>query len=159
MEETKTTPEGGNEKTFTKTELDAIIGDRLARERQKYGDYDSLKAKAAEYDKAQEASKSELQKATEKAGALQKELDALKAANSTREAREKVAKEMEVPIELLTASTEEECKKQAEALQKYLPKAKKYPGARENESKKNQSTNGNEQSMREFAHQIFRKGE
>ncbi len=74
MEEKKT-QEGGSEKTFTQTELDAIIGDRLARERQKYGDYDSLKAKAAEYDKTQEASKSELQKATEKAGALQKELD------------------------------------------------------------------------------------
>ncbi len=157
MEENKT-PEGGSEKTFTQTELDAIIGDRLARERQKYVDYDSLKAKAAEYDKAQEASKSELQKATEKAGALQKELDALKAANSTREAREKVAKEMEVPVELLTASTEEECKKQAEALQRYLPKTKKYPGTKENDSKKNQA-NSNDQLMREFAHQIFKKGD
>lgn len=31
------------EKTFTQAELDAIIGERLSRERQKYADYDELK--------------------------------------------------------------------------------------------------------------------
>ena len=52
-------------KTFTQADVDAFIKDRLARERQKYSDYDELKNKAAEYDKAQEASKTELQKAQE----------------------------------------------------------------------------------------------
>ena len=43
-------------------DLDRRIGDRLARERAKFGDYDDLKAKAAKYDEADAASKTELQK-------------------------------------------------------------------------------------------------
>ena len=33
-------------KTFTQSELDAIISDRLKRERDKYADYETLKEKA-----------------------------------------------------------------------------------------------------------------
>lgn len=39
-------------KTFTQAELDAVVRDRLKREREKYADYDDLKAKAAEVDKS-----------------------------------------------------------------------------------------------------------
>ena len=52
------------ERTFTQAEMDAIIGDRLNRERQKYADYAELKAKALKFDEAENASKIELQKAT-----------------------------------------------------------------------------------------------
>ena len=58
-------PEG--ERTFTQAELDALIRDRLARERSKYADYDDLKSKAEKYAEYQEAQKSELQKAQEAA--------------------------------------------------------------------------------------------
>lgn len=51
----------GQQKTFTQEELDAIIAERLGRERQKYADYDSLKQKAGKYDEQQEANKTELQ--------------------------------------------------------------------------------------------------
>ncbi len=48
-------PNGGApEKTFTQGEMDAIIGERLAREREKYADYDILKAKAAKFDESVE---------------------------------------------------------------------------------------------------------
>ncbi len=70
-------------RTFTQAELDAIVADRLARERAKYPDYETFKAKAARYDAAEEAGKSELQKATEQAAALKSELDGLKKANLT----------------------------------------------------------------------------
>jgi hypothetical protein len=43
-------------------DLDRVIGDRLARERAKFGDYDDLKAKAAKFDEVDAASKTELQK-------------------------------------------------------------------------------------------------
>ena len=46
-------------------EMNAIISDRLSRERSKYADYDDLKAKAQQFDAAQEAGKTELQKANE----------------------------------------------------------------------------------------------
>lgn len=45
------------EKTFTQTELDEIIAQRLERERKKYADYDELKAKLSEYEKAEEERK------------------------------------------------------------------------------------------------------
>ena len=51
------------EKIFTQAELNAIVADRLSRERGKYADYEALKTKAAQFDAAQEAGKTELQKA------------------------------------------------------------------------------------------------
>ena len=58
-------PTGGTspEKTFTQSQLDAIVADRLKREREKYPDYDDLKAKAARLDELEAANKSELEKA------------------------------------------------------------------------------------------------
>ena len=81
------------EKTFTQAEVDAIVGDRLKRDRQKYADYDALKEKAEKFDAMEEANKSELQKAIERGDALQNELNTMKAANTVRDMREKVAEE------------------------------------------------------------------
>ena len=53
-------------KTFTQDEVNNIVAERLNRDRAKYADYDSLKQKAEEFDKLQEANKTELQKATER---------------------------------------------------------------------------------------------
>lgn len=62
---------GGNEPTFTppkdQAEFDRMVSDRLRRERSKFSDYDELKAKAAKFDEAENASKSEIEKATSKA--------------------------------------------------------------------------------------------
>lgn len=46
-------------------EFDHRIGDRLARERAKFADYDALKEKAAKFDEVDAASKTELQKLQE----------------------------------------------------------------------------------------------
>lgn len=114
------------ERTFTQAELDAIIGDRLAREREKYSDYESLKDKASKYDEAEEANKSELQKATERAETLQRQLDALTKQNELREIRLKVANEYSVPSNLLTGESEEKCIEQAKAVVEYA-KPQTYP--------------------------------
>ncbi|HEY7429252.1 MAG TPA: hypothetical protein VH641_00810 [Streptosporangiaceae bacterium] len=53
----------GGSRTFTQAELDDMIERRLARERAKYADYGDLQAKAAEYDKHVEASRTEQEKA------------------------------------------------------------------------------------------------
>ena len=104
------------EAKFTQAELDRIVKDRLTREREKYGDYDALKAKADKFDEIEEASKTELQKATEKAKALQDELDAFKKAESLRTMREKVAHDTGIPVNLLTAESEDACKEQAKQI-------------------------------------------
>lgn len=117
-------------RTFTQEELDAIVGDRLARERAKYSDYEALKEKAAQYDAAKEAEKTELQKATETAAALQAELDTMKAAESARVMREKVSKETGVPASLLTGTTEDDCKAQAKDILAFA-KPTQYPSVRD----------------------------
>lgn len=118
------------EKTFTQAEVDAIVGDRLKRDRAKYADYDDLKAKAEKYDQMEEANKTELQKAIERGDALQTELDALKSANSIREIRQKVAEATGVPTSLLTENTEEECQEQAQRILEFS-KPKGYPKVRD----------------------------
>lgn len=111
------------ERTFTQAEMNAIISDRLSRERSKYADYDDLKAKAQQFDAAQEAGKTELQKANEKAAKLQAQLDTLTKANTLRELRSKVAAATGVPVELLSGDTEESCTAQAQAILKFAQPA------------------------------------
>ena len=50
------------DKTFTQAELDAVIADRLQREREKTKDYADLKKAAEEYQKLKEAQMSETEK-------------------------------------------------------------------------------------------------
>lgn len=69
--------EENQNKTFTQEEVNSIIGERLARQAEKYSDYDELKNKAAEYDKAQEASKTELQKTQEANAKLQAKIEGI----------------------------------------------------------------------------------
>lgn len=107
------------EKTFTQAELDRIVADRLSRERAKYGDYEAIKAKADKLDQMEEASKSELQKATDRAAKLQAELDGMKKANEIRSMRDEVAKKTGLPVdmmEFLTGTDEEACMAQAKKL-------------------------------------------
>lgn len=60
----ETPPEGDTFVAPTnQDEFDRMVGARLARERQKFADYDDLKAKASKFDEVDAASKSELQKA------------------------------------------------------------------------------------------------
>lgn len=108
-----------NEKLFTQDELNAIVSDRVKRANEKFADYDALKEKASKFDELEEQNKTELEKATEKASALQKELDELKAQNQLRELRSQVANETGVPAHLLTADTEEALKAQAQAIAEY----------------------------------------
>lgn len=62
------------------------------------------------------ANSDELQKAQQQAAQLQQELDAMKAAETIRLTREKVAGEKKVPAHLLTGETEEACAKQADEI-------------------------------------------
>ncbi len=115
------------EKTFSQAELDAIIGDRLKREREKYADYEDLKARAEKYNALEEASKTDLQKAQEQAEAYKAELEGLKKAAAARDARDKVSAETGVPASLLSGETEEACKAQADAILKWRGSQPNYP--------------------------------
>lgn len=78
---TNTTPNAGGEagqpaavtqaRTFTQAELDSIIADRLNREKAKYQDYDALRQFK---ETAEQASKSEVEKLTERAAKAEAEV-------------------------------------------------------------------------------------
>lgn len=114
-------------RTFSQAEVDAIIGDRLKREREKYADYEALKEKASKYDAQEEASKTDLQKAEERAAQYKTQLEALQKDINTRNARDKVSAETGVPANLLTGDTEEACKAQADAILQWRGEQPKYP--------------------------------
>ncbi len=76
-------PKQDAERTFTQEELNAIVQDRLGRERKKFEDYDDLKTKADKWAELEESQRTELEKAQNRATELEAERDkALLEANS-----------------------------------------------------------------------------
>ena len=142
------------ERRFTQAELDKVVADRLARERQKYEGFSELKEKAAKYDELEAASKTELQKATEKAERLEKELASLKKAEEVRTIKTKVATETGVPVGLLTGTTEEECKAQADAILNFA-KPQSYPTLKDSGEVNNVGKPTTKQQFAEWANQAF----
>lgn len=141
-------------RTFTQDEVNAIVGKRLAEEKGKYSDYEDLKAKAAKYDEVEEANKSELQKVTERAAALENELNSMKEAETVRNIRESVAKETGIPAHLLTGSTKEECETQAAAIADYA-KPTPYPAVKDAGEINNVGKQTTRQQFAEWSQQVF----
>ena len=121
-----TTQEDGQEQsqqeakkdTFTQEDVNRMIQKRVA----KYADYEALKEKAAKLDELEEANKTELQKATERAEELEKQLEALKTAELIRTVRDEVSQATGVPAGLLTAETKEDCEEQARQILTFAKK-------------------------------------
>lgn len=151
------TPEP-SKRTFTQEEVDAVISERLKRERAKYSDYDELKAKADKLNELEEANKSELQKATERATELENKLAGLEKANEIRSIREKVAKETGVPasaMSLLTGETEEACKEQAQVILG-IAAPNKYPSVPDGGEVQHINNNGSARDQfKEWASQVM----
>lgn len=127
---TQTAPEAEAEqtpKTFTQEDVNRIVANRVS----KYSDYEELKAKAAKFDEAEEAQKTELEKAQERANKLQSELDGIKAAEELRKMRNEVSKQTGVPAELLTGTTEEECREQANGIIQFRDQKPGYPSVKD----------------------------
>lgn len=104
----------------TQADLDRIIGDRLARERSKYGDYAELKAKAAQFDELEEAKKTELEKVQAKLAKAEAKVADFEHAAQLATWKAQVAEETGVPASILAGSTLEELKAHAELLSPLL---------------------------------------
>lgn len=102
----------------SQADLDKIIGERLARERAKYGDYDDLKKKAAEFDAIEEAQKSEAQKLADENAALKAKVEAYDAEKQIMAWKAEVEAATGVPAEALAGSTLDAIQEHAEILKK-----------------------------------------
>lgn len=89
VEPTATEPVKTPDKTFTQTELDQLIKERLERERKKYAGFDDLKAKAAKLDEIEAAKKTDEEKALAKLKELEDKIAEKEAAILKAELREK----------------------------------------------------------------------
>lgn len=70
--------------TFTQDDVDRIIRERIAREREKYADYDAVKERAARLDQIEEAQRTDLEKAQKRAEKAERERDeAVQRANTS----------------------------------------------------------------------------
>lgn len=146
--------ENNSERTFTQSDVNAIVEDRLGRERKKYSDYDELKAKADKYDQLENANKTELQKERERADAAEAKLQSYTKAEAARQIREDVAKEKGIPAHLLTGATKEECEKQADELIAW-GKPKTYPQTKRTSSNNTNSSSSENDAYREWARNMF----
>jgi chromosome segregation ATPase len=110
-------------KTFTQDEVNELMGKVRRETREKYADYDDLAKKAKAYDEAQEAAKTELEKAREESAKAIDELNALKAEKARSELRQKVSKETGVPADLISGDDEESMTASAQAIADYAKSA------------------------------------
>lgn len=114
----------------TQEELDRIIQDRIARERDKFADYDELKTKVTDY----ETQVATLQKAIDESNATIKshddtvaELNSKIASYETSSLRTRIAIQNGLPLDLaerLVGDDEESIKADAERLASFVTKPK-----------------------------------
>lgn len=113
-------PAGGGTKTFTQAELDAIVRDRLQRERGKYADYDQLKAAADELHTLKTASQSDIERITGERDTLKGQNGSLSAENLRLKVALKkgLTGDKAVLADRLSGSTETEMEADADELLK-----------------------------------------
>jgi len=103
-------------RTFTQSDVDKIVGERLARQKDThYADYDDLKSKAQRLQELEDANKSEQQKLTDRIAELETTLKT-KDSEVTMALREAVAAAKGVPAKNITGSTREEMEASADEL-------------------------------------------
>lgn len=107
-------------------DLNAIIGERVSRERAKFSDYEDLKAKAARLDEIEQANKTEAEKSSERIAALEQEL----AQTKTEALRSRVQARFGISDDdaslFLTGNDEATLTKQAERLAEHVADRKKH---------------------------------
>ncbi|MBQ9621246.1 MAG: hypothetical protein IJR41_04850 [Atopobiaceae bacterium] len=102
-------------------QLDKIIQNRLTRERAKHADYDELKSKAARLDELEQANKTELEKANERANELQKQVDAYHAREQREQWARAASQETGVDASLIRGDSAEEMLAHAQAIKSLRP--------------------------------------
>lgn len=109
------TPPASDPQTFNQEQVNALLAEQKRKERERFAGYDDLKAKAAEFDKLQEASKTEQQRAAE--AARQAQEDAAAARSEALRYKAAATHKVEADyFDLLGNGTEDEISSRAERL-------------------------------------------
>lgn len=121
-------PQEKEARTFTQDEVNELVGKTRKQVREKYADYEELKAKAQKFDETAQASKTELERALERAQKAESALEAAKTQQEHQRLVLQIAKQAGVPADLLHGKTEEELTENAQSLKSwYESKTPNYP--------------------------------
>ena len=110
-------------------QFDALVGDRLARQRARYADYNDLKRELAELRDKSGADADALAKAVARAEAAEKQVTEYETAKQIDAWRAEVEAETGVAAAVLRGSTREELKAHADAIAPLLAAATPAPPA------------------------------
>lgn len=116
------------EKKFTQEEVNQIVASRVARFSEKYSDFEELREKARRFDEISQGGKTALDEMNEKVKEYETELESLSKKKDLSDMKEKIASEMGIPSRLLTGTTEEEIRDQAQTIRSI---AFSYPQVRD----------------------------
>jgi len=104
-------------------ELNKLIGERIGKVKSQFADYDTLREKASKFDEVQEQSKTELQKAMERAEAAEKR--AVEFEHTALKTR--IASELGVIPEVIQGSDEETMRASAQRVLDWANQGKRTP--------------------------------
>lgn len=102
-------------------ELERVLSKRLDRERAKFADYGDLKDKAAKYDEAVAASKTELERERERATAAEARAQVAELGSL----RARIAAEENVPVEVLHGDDEDAIRATAKRVRQWAESGRK----------------------------------
>lgn len=110
-------------------EFDRRLADRLRREREKYSDYDDLKAAASRLAEIEEANKTEEQKRAERIAELESKVNEYETREQIAAWKAEVAEVTGVPAAALAGNTKEEIEAHAETLKPLIAQPSSTPAA------------------------------
>jgi len=111
-------------RTFTQDEVNAFLADDRRKTGEKFADYDDLKAKASRLDEIEQASKTELQKAIDRAEAAERKAADLEGREQRRTWADEVSAATGVPASVLKGATKDEIQSHADALKALMQPVK-----------------------------------
>lgn len=109
-------------KTFTQEQVNALIASEKRKLGEKFADYDDLKTKATQFDQLEQDSKSELQKALDRAAEAEQKAAALEAKEQVAAWAKEITKDSQIPASALRGSTREELETHFKDLEALIPK-------------------------------------
>lgn len=114
-------------KTFTQEQVNGLLADQKRKIGEKFGDYDDLKERASKLSEIEESSKTELQKALDRATAAETRIASFEAKEQTAKWAAEIVKGSGIPASVLRGSTREELEAHFTELKDLAPKPKRTP--------------------------------
>lgn len=121
-------PAGGEPKTFTQEQVNALLAEQKRKVGEKFADYEDIKAKASKLDEIEQASKSELEREREARATAESELTKYREKEQVSQWAAEIVKDSEIPAVVLRGSTREELEEHFNQLKALAPqKPKRTP--------------------------------